>query len=296
MSDIVMRVAVLLLALLGVAACGDDEPAPPKEPGTSSDLVGVYSQGTPSAGIKLTLREDGTFRFHTFDGRETSRGAWRLVADALTLTSESFPGEVYRYRIDDIGLHVFDDEFIAQAHSIQPQPFKREAVQVPAWAKVAPEQIAEAKKHGVPVAFENSIGMRFVLIPAGEAALWGAANDDDIIRVARPFYLQTTEVTAGQFRRCFPTLERIGPDSGTEFGASREGAVTFASWLTGRDGPPTYRLPSRDEWFYVLCADTSRWSCGDPIVEEISVFCRDHQEWPSCFRLVSPLPEPKSGR
>ena len=31
----------------------------------------------------------------------------------------------------------------------------------PAWAKVAPEQIAEAKKHGVPVAFENDHGMRF---------------------------------------------------------------------------------------------------------------------------------------
>ena len=40
-------------------------------------------------------------------------------------------------------------------------------VEVPSWAKVAPEQIAEAKKHGVPVAFENDIGMRFVLIPAG---------------------------------------------------------------------------------------------------------------------------------
>ena len=41
------------------------------------------------------------------------------------------------------------------------------AVEIPSWAKVAPEQIAEAKKHGVPVAFENDLGMRFVLIPAG---------------------------------------------------------------------------------------------------------------------------------
>ena len=166
-----------------------------------------------------------------------------------------------------------------------------DAFPVPSWAKVAPEQIAEAKKHGVPVAFENDLGMRFVLIPAGEA-VWGVAADgDDIIRVAQPFYLQTTEVTAGQFRRCFPTLKRIGPDSRTEDGASRERAVTFADWLTRRDGPRTYRLPSRDEWHYVFFRDASRWACGDPIVEEISVFCRDHREWPSCFRLVSPLPE-----
>jgi len=40
-------------------------------------------------------------------------------------------------------------------------------IPIPIWAKVAPEQIGEAKKHGVPVAFENDIGMRFVLIPAG---------------------------------------------------------------------------------------------------------------------------------
>ena len=30
-------------------------------------------------------------------------------------------------------------------------------VEVPSWAHVAPEQIAEAKKHGVPVAFENDL-------------------------------------------------------------------------------------------------------------------------------------------
>ena len=40
-------------------------------------------------------------------------------------------------------------------------------VAVPSWAHVAPEQIAEARKYGVPVAFENCIGMRFVLVPAG---------------------------------------------------------------------------------------------------------------------------------
>ena len=40
-------------------------------------------------------------------------------------------------------------------------------VEIPEWAKVAPEQIEEARKHGMPVAFENELGMRFVLIPAG---------------------------------------------------------------------------------------------------------------------------------
>jgi formylglycine-generating enzyme required for sulfatase activity len=47
---------------------------------------------------------------------------------------------------------------------------------VPPWAKVAPEQIEAARKAGVPVAFENSIGMRFVLIPAGTFTM-GVARD-----------------------------------------------------------------------------------------------------------------------
>ena len=52
------------------------------------------------------------------------------------------------------------------------------APEVPSWAKVAPEQIAEAKKHGVPVAFENDLGMRFVLIPAG-TFLMGSPEDEE---------------------------------------------------------------------------------------------------------------------
>ena len=51
-------------------------------------------------------------------------------------------------------------------------------VEVPSWAHVAPEQIAEAKKHGVPVAFENDLGMRFVLIPAG-TFLMGSPEDEE---------------------------------------------------------------------------------------------------------------------
>jgi sulfatase modifying factor 1 len=43
----------------------------------------------------------------------------------------------------------------------------RALAQTPSWAKVSPKQTAAAKKLGVPTAFENSVGMRFVLIPPG---------------------------------------------------------------------------------------------------------------------------------
>ena len=44
-------------------------------------------------------------------------------------------------------------------------PFAEGAVL--SWAKVSKEQVEYAAAHGLPVAFENSIGMRFVLIPPG---------------------------------------------------------------------------------------------------------------------------------
>jgi len=46
------------------------------------------------------------------------------------------------------------------------QPTPADKAKTP-WAKVSPAQIAAAKKLGVPVAFENSVGMKMVLIPPG---------------------------------------------------------------------------------------------------------------------------------
>ncbi|MHC4505427.1 MAG: formylglycine-generating enzyme family protein [Planctomycetota bacterium] len=53
------------------------------------------------------------------------------------------------------------------AATIFPTALARAEATTPPWAKVSPEQVAAAKKLGVPVAFENSVGMRFVLIPPG---------------------------------------------------------------------------------------------------------------------------------
>src|SRR5205823_3800935 len=56
----------------------------------------------------------------------------------------------------------------------------------------------------------NSLGMRLVLIPAGEFQMGSPASDPDAfdeekpqhrVRITRPFYLGATEVTVGQFRR-----------------------------------------------------------------------------------------------
>ena len=96
----------------------------------------------------------------------------------------------------------------------------------PPWAKVSPAQVAAAKKLGVPVAFENSIGIRFVLIPPGTFQM---GSRDSAARVAglcnmshaqagwfldehprheetleKAFYLAIHEVTREQHKALFP--------------------------------------------------------------------------------------------
>jgi formylglycine-generating enzyme required for sulfatase activity len=134
---------------------------------------------------------------------------------------------------------------------------------VPSWAKVAPEQIEAAKAAGVPVAFENSIGMRFVLIPAGTFMMGSqedeAGRDDDEtlheVMLTRPFYLGETEVTNAQYAMARPHhasgqvgRHRFDGDDQPACGVSWDDATSFARWLTRREANNLYRLPTEAEW------------------------------------------------
>lgn len=138
----------------------------------------------------------------------------------------------------------------------------------PQWAKVDREQVEEAAKHRVPVAFENHLGMRFVLIPAGTFRMGSPLEEDGRradetrheITLSNPFYIQITEVTNAQFRRC--DVWRVGRDhdSGRFRGRSLDGddqpavlvswdtASEFADWLSNEDGPRRYGLPTEAQW------------------------------------------------
>jgi len=136
----------------------------------------------------------------------------------------------------------------------------------PPWAKIAPEQIAEAKKHGVPVAFENTFGMRFVLIPAGTFLMgspeteWPGPADPEHHKIEQPqhgvtltqsYYLSIHELTNGQYRKMKPSHKSVSDgdrDLQPVVLVNHAEAGAFAAWLSRRDGEREYRLPTEAEW------------------------------------------------
>jgi formylglycine-generating enzyme required for sulfatase activity len=138
-----------------------------------------------------------------------------------------------------------------------------------------------------PRSLTDSIGVKLVLIPAGEF-LMGSPDGDGAsdeypqhrVRITRPFYLSATEVTRGQFRRfVYATgyrteAEQDGKatwrnrrfeqtDENPVVAVSWNDAMEYCRWLSRREGA-TYRLPTEAEWEYACRGGaTTRYSFGD---------------------------------
>lgn len=170
----------------------------------------------------------------------------------------------------------------------QPRPAAREA----GTAQPAPDYIAPApqiKSEEPPTAAKprnesprkkvtNSIGMEFVLIPAspaaftmgsrlaieelrrrfgGSEAMYKPEKPAHAVKIEQPFYLQTTPVTQGQWRRVMgdqpSSFQGCGEDCPVEM-VSWDDARRFINRLNQMESHAGYRLPSEAEWEYAARA------------------------------------------
>jgi sulfatase modifying factor 1 len=120
----------------------------------------------------------------------------------------------------------------------------------------------------------NTIGMTLNKIPAGTFMMGspesepGRRNDEHQhkVTITKAFYMQTTEVTQGQWKEVMGTEPWKGKQyvkEGLDYAAtwvSWDNAVAYCEKLSIQEGK-TYRLPTEAEWEYACRAGTeTRWS------------------------------------
>ena len=122
--------------------------------------------------------------------------------------------------------------------------------------------------------FVNSLGMEFVLIPAG-SFMQGASEDDALamedekprrqVDIRQPFYLGRYEVSQAQWAAVMGVNQSHAkaPNHPVEM-VSWNDAQEFIHRMNQREGADKYRLPTEAEWEYAARAgSTGRYSFGD---------------------------------
>jgi formylglycine-generating enzyme required for sulfatase activity len=141
--------------------------------------------------------------------------------------------------------------------------------------------------------FTNSLGMKFVPIPAGWFMMGSpkdepGRSDDETqhkVTISEPFFMQTTEVTQGQWKAVMGNNPSSFKDCGDNCpveNVSWDDIQDFIKKLN-RKGEGTYRLPTEAEWEYAARAgsqtafsngDIAEKECGnDPNLSKAGWYC-----------------------
>jgi len=162
-----------------------------------------------------------------------------------------------------------EEVFVKATDAIQEAEEEKRKAEAEARRKTGEEEIKEAKE------FTNSLGMKFVLIPAS-TFMMGSPPQRSIalmtrisikITISKPFSLQTTQVTQGQWEKVMgnnPSSFKIWGDNCPVESVSWDDAQEFIRKLNQVEGTEKYRLPTEAEWEYACKAgSTTRYYFGD---------------------------------
>ncbi|MEI6126030.1 MAG: formylglycine-generating enzyme family protein [Pseudomonadota bacterium] len=140
----------------------------------------------------------------------------------------------------------------------------------------------------------NALGMTFVFIPAGLVHLGtspyvpGLPDDERpaAIKITRGFFLQTTEVTQGQWVEVMHDNPSFFAECGKDYPVERVAwheCREFITRLNALEGTDCYRLPTEAEWEYACKAgaetDVTRGTPADrdcyqdPYLDTIAWYC-----------------------
>ena len=162
--------------------------------------------------------------------------------------------------------------------SLPPPPPPPSPTDPPGPSPPTPLPREPADQNDVPPAprevITNSIGMKLVLIPAGEFMMGSRESAESIertfgqpaehfedehpahrVRITKPYYLGVHEVTQGQYAKVMgarPWSDGVFVKAGSHYPASYviwEDAVEFCRKLSSQEGR-RYRLPTEAEWEY----------------------------------------------
>lgn len=150
----------------------------------------------------------------------------------------------------------------------------------------APPRIAASDHGGLPSRsrFENSLGMAFVVIPAGEFQMGTPDLGKDapppecrahLVRITHPYHLGQHEVTRAEFRKVLRT-DPVGdaeagitigegslPQTNVSWDEANEFCRRLSSMPAESDAGRSYRLPTEAEWEYACRSGKSvpfRWA------------------------------------
>lgn len=98
-------------------------------------------------------------------------------------------------------------------------------------------------------------GAKFVLIPAGIFTMGGSGSDEKQhqVTISKPFYMQTTELTQGQWKKVMGNNPSFFKDCGDDCpveSVSWNDVQKFIRKLNRQERTNKYRLPTEAEWEY----------------------------------------------